>query len=398
MQTLNLNHEKLKQSNTKSLTKMKTRLIKYSGLILFSTALLVSCGGGEEKTEEKKETEKSKSELVGVEKLSKKDFQSYFEIQGTTEAEKEVLLNSESAGLIRKVYVEEGQKVRKGQTLMVLDAEMISKNIDELEKSLELADFVFEKQKNLHDQNIGSELQFQQAKNNKERIEESLKTLKAQRGKSVVTAPFSGHVDQIFMNEGEMAMPQVPLIRLLDISGITITADVMENYLQDILPSTKVDIRLSSLDTLIEAVSLSRIGKFINSTNRSFIIEAKLKNKNERILPNLVANVKVNHAVLKNVFVIPSAALLQSSSGQNYIYVMESKTKMIEGQKMEEIKGDKVTKVARKIIVERVANNRDTQESVIQDMPGENELSEGMDLIVKGARGVKNGMEVEIKK
>lgn len=368
-------------------TNMNQQLIKYSVLILLATAILTSCGGGEEKTDETKK-EEVKVELVGVESLSKKDFQSYFEIQGTTEAEKEVLLNSESAGLIRKIYVEEGQKVKKGQTLVVLDAEMISKNIDELEKSLELAEFVFEKQKNLHDQNIGSELQFQQAKNNKERLEESLKTLKAQRGKSVVVAPFSGHVDEIFVNEGEMAMPQVPLVRMLDLSGITITADVMETYLQDIKPNTKVDIRISSLDTLIEGAPLSRIGKFVNATNRSFVIESKLVNKGERILPNLVANVRVNHSVLKDVFVIPSSALLQSSSGQNYIYVTYERPS----------KDKKTSMIARKIIVERVANNRDTQESVIKDLPGENELSEGLQLIVKGARGVKNGMEVAVKK
>jgi RND family efflux transporter MFP subunit len=370
---------------------MKTRFVKFTGLFLFLTMLLVSCGGGEEKTSETVDAgSESNAELVGVEKLSKKDFQAYFEIQGTTEAAKEVLLNSESPGLIRKIYVEEGQKVSKGQTLLVLDAEMITKNIAEVEKSLELAEFVFEKQKNLHDQNIGSELQFQQAKNNKERLEETLETLKAQRGKSVVVAPFTGHVDEIFMHEGEMAMPQVPLIRLLDISGITITADVMETYLQNIKPTTKVDIRIASLDTLIENVSLSRIGKFVNETNRSFIIESKIANKGERILPNLVANVRVNHSVLKNVFVIPSVALQQSSSGQNYIYVTY--------ERPSKDNKSKSTKIARKIIVERVANNRETQESVIRDMPGENELEEGLELIVRGARGVKNGMEIAINK
>lgn len=388
---------------------MQTNFIKYSSLLLFSSIIVASCGETDTKARldelkaQKGEIQseidslerelngkgEDKSELVGVEKLSKKDFQAFFEIQGTTEAAKEVLLNSETPGLIRKIYVEEGQKVRQGQTLMVLDAEMVAKSINELEKSLELAEFVFEKQKNLHDQNIGSELQFQQAKNNKERLEESLKTLKAQQGKSVVTAPFSGHIDEIFMHEGEMAMPQVPLVRMLDLSGITITADVMETYLQDIKPNTKVDISISSLDTLIEGAPLSRIGKFVNATNRSFIIESKLVNKGERILPNLVANVRVNHSVLKNVFVIPSSALLQSSSGQNYIYVTYERPST---------KDKKTSLIARKIIVERVANNRETQESVIRDMPGKNDLSEGLSLIVKGARGVKNGMEIAIKK
>lgn len=383
---------------------------KLASLVVIVSVLSASCGEQDPKerlAEAKKEKalleteidslekivngdEKKNLNFVGAQPLAKKDFQHYFDVQGTTAAAKEVLLNSESAGLIRKIYVEEGQKVSKGQTLMILDAEMIAKSINEIEKSLELAEFVFEKQKNLHDQNIGSELQFQQAKNNKERLEESLKTLKAQQGKSVVVAPFSGHVDEIFVEEGEMAAPQIPLIRMLDLSGITITADVMESYLQDIHRNTKVDIRISSLDTLLEGVSLSRLGKFVNSTNRSFIIESKLTNKNERILPNLIANVRVNHSVLKDVFVIPTEALQQSSSGQNFIFVVDTKTSKDDKKKK--------IKIARKIIVERVANNRETQESVIKDLPGESQLSEGLQLIVKGSRGVKNGMEIEIKK
>lgn len=397
---------------------MKIRLLKQTIVILFSSILILSCGEQDKKARldelknqqidiqkeidslerELSGKEKDKNlEIVGVDKLSKKDFQHYFEIQGTTEANKEVLLNSETNGLIRKIYVEEGQKVSQGQTLILLDAEMIAKNILEVEKSLELASFVYEKQKNLHDQNIGSELQFQQAKNNKERLEESLKTLKAQQGKSVVTAPFSGYVDEIFMHEGEMAMPQVPLIRLLDLTGITIKADVMETYLKDVLPSTLVDINLSSLDTTIENIKLSRIGKFINSANRSFVIETKLSNKNERILPNLIANVRVKHAVIKNAFVIPSAALLQSSSGQNYIYVAKPKYIIVDGKEMVETIDGKQTLVATKLIVERIANNRETKESVIKDLPGENNLEEGLDIIVMGARGVKNGMEIKIK-
>jgi RND family efflux transporter MFP subunit len=326
-------------------------------------------------------------ESVTIDTISKSDFQHFFEVHGTTEAEKNVLLNSETAGLIRKVNVEEGQKVQRGQTLMILDAEMIAKNILEIEKSLELANFVFEKQSKLHDQNIGSELQFQQAKNNKERLEESLKTLKAQQGKSIVSAPFTGYVDKIFMHEGEMAMPQIPLIRLLDITQIKITADVMETYLKDIKPSTMITLSISALnDTLIENLPLTRIGKFVNPNNRSFVIETKIANKNERILPNLVASITVNHSQMKNVLVIPTAALLQSSSGQNYIYIMENE------------KGkDKMHKMVKKIIVERVATNRIKKVSVIQDLPGENKLKEGQLLIVGGARGVKPGMEVKVK-
>lgn len=369
---------------------MKAQIIKNLFLFTVISMAFVSCGGGETEKKQDGNGPKKNVNYVGTQSLAKKDFQHFIDVQGTTQANKEVFINSESAGLIRKIYVEEGQKVSAGQTLMILDAELISKQMEEVEKSLELAQFVYEKQKNLHDQNIGSELQYQQAKNNKERLEETLKTLKAQQGKSVVTAPFSGHVDEIFVDEGAMAMPQVPLLRLMDISEITIKADVMETYLKDILPSTKVNISITSLDTVLENISLSRVGKFINTTNRSFVIESKLTNKNERILPNLIANVRINHSVMNDVFVVPAESLQQSSSGQNFIYVVE-KTPSKEDKK-------KKIKTARKIIVERVAGNRETRETVIRDLEGENQLSEGMTIIVQGSRGVKNGMEVEPRK
>lgn len=362
---------------------MKKNITK-SLLLLTIVSLFTACGGGEK--EEIKEDNKVKNlPQVSVETLAPSDFQNSIEIQGSVEAEKNVLLNCETPGLIKRILVEEGQRVSAGQTLMILDAEMIAKNINEVEKNLELANFVYEKQDNLHKQNVGSELQFQQAKNNKERLEETLKTLKTQQSKSVVSAPFSGYVEQIFYKEGEMAMPQMPMIRLLDLSKVKIVANVMENYLTSVNLTTKVDIVIAALnDTLIENVALSRVGKYINPSARTFEIEAKLDNKSERILPNLVTAVKVKNEVIANALTVPSVSIMQSTSGQDFIFIAKKDN---EGK-------NKVDKV----IVKRGPTDKNIKRTVITSGDGSTALTPGTLVIVDGARGVKSGMEVQIKK
>ncbi|MFZ5552964.1 MAG: efflux RND transporter periplasmic adaptor subunit [Bacteroidota bacterium] len=354
-------------------------------ILLSSVVVLASCGGGEQ-SETNSEDSTSKKDLpaVAVVPLEYSQFQGSFEVQGSVEAEKNVLLNCETPGLIKRILAEEGQRVSAGQTLMILDADVIAKNIDEVEKSLELANFVYEKQKNLHEQNIGSELQFQQAKNNKERLEETLKTLRAQQSKSVVTAPFSGYIEQIFYKEGEMAMPQMPMIRLLDLSKVKIIANVMETYLPSVDMNKKVDISIGALnDTLIENVSLSRVGKYINPSNRTFEIEAKLDNKNERILPNLVAAVKVKNEIKDSVFVVPSASILQSTSGQDFVFVATK---------------EKENYIVTKVIIKRGDTDKATKMTVVESGDGAASLSPGALVITEGARGVKAGMEVQVKR
>lgn len=362
---------------------MKNNITK-TLLLLIIVSFFTACGGGEKEEVKEDKTEKNLPQ-VSVESLSPSDFQNSIEVQGSVEAEKNVLLNCETPGLIKRILVEEGQRVTSGQTLMILDAEMISKNINEVEKSLELANFVYEKQDNLHKQNVGSELQFQQAKNNKERLEETLKTLKTQQSKSVVSAPFSGYIEEIFYKEGEMAMPQMPMIRLLDLSKIKIVANVMENYLPSVNITTKVDVVIAALnDTLIQNVALSRVGKFINPSARTFEIEAKLDNKNERILPNLVAAVKVKNEVINNAFTVPAVSILQSTSGQDFIFIVTQDAE----------KKNRVTKV----IVKRGPTDKSIQRTVVKSFDESSALTPGTLVIVDGARGVKPGMEVQIKK
>jgi RND family efflux transporter MFP subunit len=304
------------------------------------------------------------------------DFVNFVEVQGNIEADKNVLLNAEMSGVINKILVQEGQHVRKGQTLLYIDTEILNKNIEEVKKSLELAQFVFEKQENLHKQNIGSELQYREAKNNKERLEQTLQTLETQKSKAIVTAPFDGYIEKVMVEEGSMAMPQVPLLRIIDMKKIKIETDVMETYLRTVHKDRKADIYIRALDTTIYDAAITFVGKYINPANRTFRIQIALNNYSERILPNLVALVRIKNEKLKNVLTIPNECILQSNTGKNYVYV---------------IKDENGKHIARKVDIETGPSD-DTHTVVLEN------LKPGDKVVLEGARGIKNGMELTVRK
>ncbi|MFN3342758.1 MAG: efflux RND transporter periplasmic adaptor subunit [Flavobacteriales bacterium] len=319
--------------------------------------------------------------IVTTKKIDYSQFQHYVEVQGTIHADKIATLTAEMGGLIRVIHVEKGQRVNAGQTLVTLDSDVLRKNIEEVKKSLELADFVYEKQKNLHEQNVGSELQYQQAKNNKERLEQTLKTLESQLSMTVISAPFDGVIDDIFPKIGEMAAPGVPVIRLINLRKVHIEAEVMESYLRSVTKSKMVDVRINSMDTMIYNVPIVRTGKYINPANRTFVVQVDINNTDERLLPNMIAILRIKDEVMDSVLAVPNEALLQSSAGVNYLYVVYEE----DGKEL-----------VRKIDVEPGASD-DTRTVVYPLYGARSQLRAGDRIVVEGARGVKQGMQVKVK-
>jgi multidrug efflux pump subunit AcrA (membrane-fusion protein) len=160
--------------------------------------------------------------LVTWEEVKIGSFIHQIEVQGSIETDRDVLLNAESGGLIQSILVKEGQRVRKGQTLIQIDAQVISSSIEELKTAMEFADYNYKKQKELFDQGLGSEFQLTQAKNNMDNLKSRLSGLNTQRGKFSITAPFDGVVDDIIAKVGAMAGPQAPVLRLVDNTEIKI--------------------------------------------------------------------------------------------------------------------------------------------------------------------------------
>lgn len=317
-------------------------------------------------------TEKPRK-LVTVQPVELKDFRRFIEIQGTVESDDIVAASSEIGGRLIEMPWQEGESIRKGQLVASLDTESVNKQIAELETSLELAVEVFERQKRLWDQNIGSEIQFLQAKNNKERLEKSLETVRFQLTKAKVYAPISGVVDRVLVQAGEVTAPGGPIVQILNTDKVKVVANVPENYLGVVKPGEMVDIRFPALAEEIRG-RVSQIGRVINPANRTFEVEVNLPNSNGLLKPNLLALMLISDYEQKDAVVLPLELVQQEVSGRNYVFI-----------KKDSVDGP----VARKVYVE-TGESYQNEIVITSGLTGE-EL-----LIVDGARGLVNNELIKV--
>lgn len=259
-------------------------------------------------------------ELVTLQKVEKIDFQHFIEIQGSVQSDEYVNASSEVGGRIIDLRVREGQTINKGALVAKLDLEAVQKQIAELEKSMELAVDVYERQKRLWDQNIGSEIQYLQAKNNKERLEKSLETINYQLTKAEVYAPSSGVVEMVNIKAGEMVSPGMPIITILNTYKVKVVANVPETYIKAIGRGEEVTIKFPALDTEKRA-RVTRIGNTINPANRTFEVEVEMANPKGLYKPNLLAIMMVNDNTYKDVPTVPIEMVQQEVSGRSFVYI-----------------------------------------------------------------------------
>ena len=300
-------------------------------------------------------------------------FEHYIEVQGTAESKENVMISSEMAGTITGVLIRDGDKVSKGQVLVQIDDVVLRNNIEELETSLELAAIIFERQKNLWDQKIGSEIQYLQAKNQKESLEKKLTTLTSQVEKTLVKAPISGTVDEVFAKTGEMGVPGEPMVRIVNLENIYLKADVSETYVASFKMGDNVRINFPSLGVKTEGY-ISAIGQFINPQNRTFKVEAVLKNKDVVLKPNMLALISFRDLAIENAIMIPTK-YIQISRDEDYVFVVNIR----DGKK-----------VAKKVTIEM-------GESFQGKTVVRSGLSERDELVAEGSKYVANGEAISIK-
>ena len=319
---------------------------------LFTLTLVLSCGTSEKESQsltelktkkaalkeqmnqigsELKAVEMAISELDTLKKLMSvtsikpeiKDFNHYIEVQGIVKADQTIDLHTEMGGTVTAILVKEGQKVSKGQLLATLDSDVIDNSVLQLDTQLALATTTFERQARLWKQNIGSEIQYLQAKAQKESLENNVKSLRAQARKMKLIAPFSGVIDQIYTKTGELSSPQKPFLKLVNLNTVYVESEVTETYLKSIKKDTKALLNFNSIGTAMEA-SISQVGNFINPSNRSFKIRIDLKNSNNELKANLLADIKIND-FQANGIVIPSRLVQKDRDNNTFVYTIEPK-------------------------------------------------------------------------
>lgn len=258
---------------------------------------------------------------VSTHRVMAGEFEHFFDVYGAVEADRNVTLYAESAGMIEKISVREGQTVREGQALLNIDDDVIRNNIAEVQTSLDLAKDLYEKQERLWNQNIGSEVQYLEAKNRYESLETRLATLNSQLAMSNLKAPFSGVVDEIFGKEGEYSAPGMPLIRLVNMSQVYVTADVPESYVNRLQLGTPVTMFFRSINDTTQG-DIIQVGQFINPNNRTFKIKVGIDDQSNKYKPNLMASLRIRDYQADSTVMLPSHLVQQDQQGRSYVYVM----------------------------------------------------------------------------
>jgi RND family efflux transporter MFP subunit len=320
--------------------------------------------------------EESASYLVPVtiKAMDPEPFEHYIEITGKLEAEEDAFISPEMSGQIDRIHVREGQKVSEGQLLVSLNTSITESSIREVKTGLELATRLYEKQKELWAQKIGSELQYLEAKNAKEQAEARLATLEAQLDMARIKAPFSGVVETIMLKEGELAVPGVQVIQLVSLNKLKLYGNISERYMTSLKKGDIVIINFPDAEGLSMEVPIHRIGNVIDNASRTFSIEMKINNGYKTLKPNMYTTILVNDFKTDAAFVVPSVAIKQDIKG-NYLYIASNEDGELK---------------ARKRYVETGLSYRD------QTMIREG-ISKGEEVIVKGFAQVSDGVNITFR-
>lgn len=257
---------------------------------------------------------------VVVKKLNRQPFQHYFIATGAVEAKYESYISPQTNGKIDYIYVEEGDKVTKGQLLARLNTEIIENNIDEVKVNLELAETLYEKQKELWNKKIGSEVQYLQAKNNYFSLKSRLKTLQSQYDLSFIKSPLTGVVDEVYQKVGEMGTPGMRLVHVVSLSPLTLKAKISERYIPAIKVGDSVLVTFPTFPDMKIMASINLIGYVVNPTNRTFDVEVNLNNSDNKIKPNMMATLNLRDYETNSAIVVPSYLIREDIKGK-YLYI-----------------------------------------------------------------------------
>ncbi|MFZ4678870.1 MAG: efflux RND transporter periplasmic adaptor subunit [Flavobacterium sp.] len=316
---------------------------------------------------------KKEEALVTVVTIKDTIFNHYLDIQGSVDTKENILIQPEFSGTLTSLTVIAGQRVAKGQILGRVDDAGMSQQLASAENQYSLAKTTFDRQKNLWDKKIGSEIQFLQAQTQMISAQKAVAQIKAQLSKTVIRAPFSGTIDEVFAEKGQVVAPsQQGLMRIVNLGNMYVSTSVPESYIGKLKVGDQVDVYLTSLNKTYKG-KVRQVGNFINPNNRSFGIEVSLPNPENLLRPNQVAKLKIVDYVNKNAIVVPTAVIQEDGTGSKYVYVVEG--------------SNGKTGTAKKVIVE-VGKSSD---NVTEIKSG---LSADDIIVTEGVNTISNGMKL----
>lgn len=286
-----------------------------------------------------------KAKLVAVSPLKKDNFVHYIDLQGRVDAQNISYVTPRGqGGQVKAIFVKKGDNVRKGQLLMKLDNALVNQNLETAKTQLSYAQDIYKRQKNLWDQNIGTEVQLITAKNSVDQAQHTIALLQEQLGFSNVYAEVNGVADDVSIRVGETFTGSPAAgIKLVNTSDLKVVTDIPENYVSKVKKGTPVVITFPDLNKNINA-TITLISQSIGITSRGFTAEAKLP-ANAGFKPNQVALIKIQDYAAANSLSIPVNTLQTDEKGKYVLVASNENGKMIARKRaisIGELYGDKI--------------------------------------------------------
>ena len=316
---------------------------------------------------------KKEEALVSVLQVKDTVFNHYLEIQGDVDTKENILIQPEFSGTLTSLNVKAGQRVSKGQILGRIDDAGMSQQLASLENQYALAKTSFERQKNLWAKKIGSEIQFLQAQTQMISAQKGVAQMRAQLSKTVIRAPFSGTIDEVYAERGQVVAPsQQGLMRIVNLGNMYVSTTVPESYIGKLKVGTEVDVFLKSLGKTYKG-KVRQVGNFINPNNRSFGIEVGVPNPENLLRPNQVANLKIMDYSNKKAIVVPTNVVQEDGEKNKFVFIVAN--------------SNGKTGTAKKVLVE-IGKSSDNVTEIVSGLSandiivteGVNSISEGMKL------------------
>jgi membrane fusion protein (multidrug efflux system) len=269
---------------------------------------------------------------VSITEAQPVEFNHFLEVQGKVDGEDNIAITAQMAGSITAVYVKEGDMVRKGQVLAQIDNSVMQQQIASTKQQLDFATNMFNKQKALWDQQIGSEVQYLTSKNTKENLEKALATLNDQLEMTRIKSPINGSVEEVNLKVGQMASPGLPAIRVVNFSTAKVVAEIAEAYAPKIKPGNKVIVFFPDFNTEVPS-QLRFTSKYINPVNRTFQSEVRLGPSKVEYRANMMAIVKINDYHNAAAFTVPVTLIRETPSGK-YIYIAKEENGILVARRL----------------------------------------------------------------
>ena len=268
-----------------------------------------------------------KAVLVEVMDLNSSPFSHFTSVFGEVESDQDVNMNPKAMGVIRKVNVHEGQKVSKGQVLAQIDNEMVLKRLKEAKDSYEFIKTIFEKQKGVWEKNVGSEIEYLKAKNDKEAMENRIAIMNEELSNMRITAPFSGVIDKVYIKEGETASPSMPAFHIVSESNLKVKAELAESVAGKLKKGDKATVVFPDLDIDTLNLTISAIAQSIDRVNRTVSVYVDLpKSIYSKVKPAMLSTIRFQTAKIEDAITLPTN-LIQQEGTVDYVMVADKNSK-----------------------------------------------------------------------